>query len=300
MSRLISIALVILLSGCNKGSGTEEKPLPEFLHETRVTITGYNGDAMEPFITKDDRYLFFNNLEGAGNKDIFYAEKVNDTVFAFIGEVQGVNTSFVDANPTMDRENRFYFISTRDLANSNRTIYSGHFSNGIVTGLHQVEGSINIPAPWWINMGVEISGDGELMFVSHAKFSAGAGFPEEGNIRFAVKEGDRYNIPDNEGTVLANINNDESIQYAGELSADKKELFFSEVTLSDPPLFRLFYAVRKDTTGIFGDPVPVLEPFRENAHAVVEAPTLSADGRRLYYHKKDARGIYAIYMLTRQ
>ena len=73
-----------------------------FTHEQKVTIIGYTSDAMEPFISKDDKYLFFNNLDGPNNKDIYYAEKVNDTTFEFKGEVQGINTTYVDANPTMD------------------------------------------------------------------------------------------------------------------------------------------------------------------------------------------------------
>jgi hypothetical protein len=33
----------------------------EFANPQRVTIRGYSDDAMEPFLTRDDKYLFFNN-----------------------------------------------------------------------------------------------------------------------------------------------------------------------------------------------------------------------------------------------
>ena len=60
-ARLIAfcIALVIAPSHmCSaKPPGT---PGGEFTHPQRVTIRGYNGDAMEPFLTRDGRYLFFN------------------------------------------------------------------------------------------------------------------------------------------------------------------------------------------------------------------------------------------------
>jgi hypothetical protein len=33
----------------------------EFANPQRVTIRGYDGDAMEPFLTRDSKYLFLNN-----------------------------------------------------------------------------------------------------------------------------------------------------------------------------------------------------------------------------------------------
>jgi hypothetical protein len=292
--------LLLIPAGCTKKEAPGQVEQPLFNHEQIVTIRGYAGDVMEPFLSRDDRYLFFNNLKGENNKDLFYAEKIDDTTFDFRGEVQGVNTPYVDANPTMDPQNRFYFISTRELDSVNKTLFCGNFQEGTVTELHRVEGSINIVTPYWINMGVEVSGDGTLLFVSNARFEAGGSFPVEGVIRFAVKEGDVFNIPDDEAAILARINNNVAIQYAGELSDDGRELFYSQVTLSDPPLFQLLVAARESPEGVFSAPSEITEPFRDDPHAMVEAPTLSADGRHLYYHKLDkTTGIFRIYMLTR-
>ncbi|NPA68809.1 MAG: hypothetical protein GXO50_09400 [Chlorobi bacterium] len=270
----------------------------EFSGEKKVNIIGYNSDAMEPFITKDDKYLFFNNLDGDNNKDLFYAEKINDTTFLFKGEIQGVNTPYVDANPSMDTDNNFFFISTRDLDAGNKTLYEGIFDNGTVTQLHQISGTINIPDAYMINMGVEISKDGNTLFVSNAKFENGANFPSEGDIRFALKEGDDYNIPANESYILQNINTNYAIEYAGELSSDGLELFYSQVTLSDPPVFKLFRAERKNTAEPFSIPQSVNEPFKNNINAFVEAPSLSADEKKLYYHKLQ-NDTFSIFMLSR-
>ena len=297
-----SIALLFTTISC--GEKTVINPddeTPGFTNERMVTIVGYGSDAMEPFISKDDRYLFFNNLRGPNNKDIFYAEKINDTTFEFKGEVQGVNTSYVDGNPTMDARNIFYFISTRDLDIGNKTIFSGSFSDGKVTGLHQIEGSINIPEPYRINMGVEISKDGNTLFTSNAMFNIGENFPHKGSIRFALKNENAFNIPGNEADIMVNINNDSAIQYAGEISSDGLELFYSQVTLSDPPVFELLYAKRELPGGTFNKPVAIAKPFESDRYAIVEAPSLSDDGRRLYYHKMDKeRGIYSIFMLSRE
>ncbi len=289
--------LPLLFCTCQKISTKNYKC--EFANEKKITIIGYNSDAMEPFISKDDKYLFFNNLKGATSKDIFYAQKINDTTFQFKGQILGVNTQYVDANPTMDKNNNFYFISTRNLENDNKTIYTGLFKNGTVSNIHQVNGTINIPTLYWINMGVEISANGNMMFVSNAKFSGGANFPNKGNIRFAIKKGDDFDIPDNESYILSNINSTDRIQYAGEVSENGLEIFYSQVKLSKPAVYELLYAKRSSIKDRFGKPIPITEPFRKNKYAVVEAPTLSADGKRLYYHKMQ-NGVYSIFMLYRK
>ncbi len=289
---------VLLLANCEKDDITDSEIISEFVNEQKITITGYSSDAMEPFISKDDKYLFFNNLQGENGKDIYYAEKINDTTFEFKGEIRGVNSAYVDANPTMDAQHNFYFISTRNLDTNAKTIYGGIFNDGELTNLHIIEGSINISTPYWINMGAEISKTGNTLFVSNAKFNVGDDFPHEGNIRFAIRDGSEFNIPNNESDILKNINTDDAIEYAGELSADESELFYSQVKLSNPPVFKLYYAKREGAEGIFGKPVSITEPFFNNPNAFVEAPSLSNDGRNLYYHKLE-NGIFSIFMLSR-
>ncbi|MCP5062550.1 MAG: hypothetical protein GY936_08815 [Ignavibacteriae bacterium] len=296
---LLIIIILSIISSCKKETITDpENNNSEFSNEKKVSINGYFSDAMEPFISKDDRFLFFNNHQGVNSKDIYYAEKINDTTFVFKGEVIGVNTAFVDGNPTMDANNNFYFISTRDLDSGNKTLFSGKFNSGTVSNLHKVDGTINILTPYWINMGVEISMDNNTLFTSTAKFNVGENFPREGNIRFSVKTNDEFNIPNNEAEILININNDQSIQYAGETSIDELELFYSQVTLSNPPIFKLLYSNRNKLDEAFGIPQEITEPFMDNPNAFVEGPSLSVDGKRLYYHKLENE-VFSIFMLSR-
>ncbi|MFX1293981.1 MAG: hypothetical protein ACFFD2_03845 [Promethearchaeota archaeon] len=274
-----------------------------FSEEQKVTIFGYEGDAMEPFISKDDMYLFFNNQSGGfSNKDIFYAQRINDTFFQFKGEVKGVNSIWVDGNPSMDKYGNFYFISTRDYnidLGNYWSIFTGKFDEGNVTNVKKVEGNIDIEEPGWINMGVEISGDGETLYFSSAFFGEGLGFPTKGNIRFAKKSGEQYIIPENENTILFYINNEQSIQYAGELSDNGLEMFFSQLTILNGEFqFKLYFSNRSAVNVPFGKPMLIKEPFEGNIQAFVEAPTLSQDGKRLYYHKYDNEK-FSIFMLSR-
>ncbi len=296
--RLATIALALFfIPGCHNRS--VDNPLTEdseFRNERKVTITGYSSDAMEPFITKDNKYLLFNN--NGSNKDLFYAEYINDTTFAFKGEISGVNSAYVDATPSLDSAGRFFFMSTRELDSTFKTVFCGTFSQGTVSDVHRVEGSINIALPYWINMGAAISHDGNFLFVSNAKFTSDGKFDFKGNIHLGIKSGTGFNLMNDEDKILANINTSEAAQYAPELSANGLELFYSQVTVSSPPSFSLCYAKRENVTAPFGKPIFITEPFKDNPNATVEAPTLSFDGKRLYYHKKEGN-TFSIFMLER-
>ncbi len=296
--RILFAGLVFVLSGCVARRQDLQHKTPMFYNEQKVVISGYKGNAMEPFISKDGKYLFFNNLKGKTGKDIFYAERVNDTLFEFKGEVKGVNTKFEEATPSMDKYGNFYFISTRDIAKG--TVFCGVFCNGRVCNVHHVGGNINVSEPYWINMGASVFYDGNYLILSNAEFPGGVNFPERGNLKIAIRKGNNFEIARSSSAVLENINTNYGIEYAGELSTDKTELFYSQVVLSNPPVFHLYYVERKSPEGVFGRPSPIQAPFEHDKFAVVEAPTLSGDGKKLYYHKLGKDGVYSIYVIFRR
>jgi hypothetical protein len=78
--------LCAALAGCGGSSGTVVVPTPAtydaFTNPTSVSIAGYSGAAMEPFISKGGQFLFFNNRnDPAVNTDLFYAARVDDATF---------------------------------------------------------------------------------------------------------------------------------------------------------------------------------------------------------------------------
>src|ERR1700722_9366297 len=93
----ISYLVFAVLAGCGGSSGSGAVSAPPttydaFANPTLVAISGYSGDAMEPFISKDGQYLFFNNRNDPSiNTDLFYAARVDDATFTFLGPVAGAN-----------------------------------------------------------------------------------------------------------------------------------------------------------------------------------------------------------------
>ena len=76
---------------------------PTFGPEIKVSINGLTFDAMEPFISLDGNTLYFNSLNSGGNTNLYYATKLNDSTFTFIGSInailyQGANPIFIDSD----------------------------------------------------------------------------------------------------------------------------------------------------------------------------------------------------------
>ena len=113
-----TLILIIVISCSSKEKETAEIiSFPSFGAEIEVTINGLSFDAMEPFISSDGNFLFFNSLNNNINTKLYYATKVNDSTFNFVGELAGTNQTIephLDAVADMDANNNFYWTSTRN------------------------------------------------------------------------------------------------------------------------------------------------------------------------------------------
>ena len=263
-----------------------------FGHPAPVTIRGYSGDAMEPFIARDGRYLFFNNSNDPSvNTNLFYASRINATTFAYQGEIRGVNTASLDAVPTMDRMGRFYFISTRSYATTRSTIYRGQFVAGRVSGVDLVPGP-STQQPGIVDFDVEVSPDGDALYFAEGAFGAAQG-PTSADLVLAARSGTRFARLAGGGHILANVNT-AGLNYAAAIAADGRELFFTRIDLGHPadgP--KVYRAYRQGATEPFGCPQRL-----RALTGYVEAPSLSLDGRTLYYHKRTGTR-FLIYRVTR-
>lgn len=259
-----------------------------FTNPQRVTIRGYSGDAMEPFLTRDGKYLFFNNLnEPNVNTNLYWAERVDDLTFQFKGEIGGVNTPALEGVPSMDRDSNFYFISTRSYSQSASTIYRGHFANGAVTDVELVPG-VSLAKPGIVNFDAEISADGNTIYFVESQFDRD-GHPRTARILFARRNGNVFMRAEESARILQSVNTD-ALNYAPATSASGLEIFFTRL---DPGGPSIYVATRADPSASFSAPAKItaITDF-------VEGPTLSPDEKALYYHKKE-NGHFVIYRVMR-
>ena len=224
------------------------------------------------------------------NTDLYYASRVDDVNFTFQGPVQGVNTPSLDAVASLDTLGNFYFISNRSYATTLSTIYRGSFSAGAVTMVTLVTG-VSLQKAGMVNFDAEISADGNSIWFVDGHFTDGS--PDTADIAIADRQGDGFERCTDSANLLQTVNTP-ALEYAPCISADGLELLFTRydpaVAGSTPAIYR---ATRGDVNSAFGAPQRVAA-----ATGFVEAPTLSADGRSLYFHKKD-NDSFVIYRVTR-
>jgi hypothetical protein len=240
---------------------------------------------MEPFLTRDGRYLFFNNLNDPSvNTELHYAQRKNDLAFEYKGKLAGVNTPALEGVPTMDQGHVFYFVSPRSYDKTLSTIYRGKFADGKISDIELVPG-ISRKQPGIVNFDVEISPDGKNLYFVDAQFARGK--PVTADLVLATR-GDRgFERAADSVAILKNVNSD-ALEYAACISGDGLLLFFNRAGKGIPSYVAIYLATRTKTTEPFGKPLRLtaIEGF-------AEGPTLSPDKRSLYYHKRE-RGRFVI------
>jgi len=92
--------------------------------------------------------------------------------------------------------------------------------------------------------------------------------------------------------ILRTINDSGKLNYAADTSADELEIFFTRFNGKVPAIFM---ATRKSTAKPFGavQKIKAITGF-------IEAPSISPDGKSLYYHQRNPNGVFSIYRVTRQ
>ncbi len=257
-----------------------------FANPERVTIRGYSDHVMEPALSPDGRYLFFNNSnEASVDTNLHWAERTDDLTFAYRGEIAGGNTRSLDGVPSMDRNNTLYFVSTRSYEQTASTIYRGTFANGALSGVELVPG-VSAEVPGRVNFDAEISRDGGTLYFVDSIFSGGV--PKTADIAAAERRGAGFERigPDE---VLQQVNTN-ALEYAPAVSQSGLELYFTRAQGSSAAIFR---STRASVGAPFGSPSRV-----EAAEGFVEGPCLSPDEKSLYYHKK-VDGLFVLYRVKR-
>ncbi len=287
------ICILLLILSCSSSDNDINNPqiYPSFGSEIDVTILGLSFDAMEPFISPNGNYLFFNNLNDGINTKLYYATRVNDSTFNYVGELTGANQTtapHLDAVADMDINGNFYWTSTRNYPTDLNNLFHGTFSNGNVSTIERVQGDFNMNTPGWLVMDHGISLDGQYLYFNNARFDeANCVGACETTLGIAQKENTTtFTTLPNSASILQNINDSNYIYYAPCISSDNLELYYTRYLKGDitaSTVFEICVAVRPDTSSNFSVPKVL---FSETIANLIEAPTLTVDKNIIYYHRK--------------
>lgn len=244
-----------------------------------VKIQNYSGDAMEPFLTRDGRYLFFNNRnEPPEDTNLHWAERVDDLTFSYRGEIRGANSTALDAVPSMDRDGNFYFVSNRSYRETLSTIYRARFENGAITPPEIVPG-VSRRVPGWVNFDAEISADGNTLYFVDGYFGR-ANQPQSTHLMVAVKSENGFQRLDDSAKIFEQID-DNWLTYAACTSADQLELFVTRVRrIEADAVTGIYRCARKKTREPFSRPQRI-----RSIEGFAEAATISPDGGSIYFHQ---------------
>jgi hypothetical protein len=294
-STIFGLAFTAVVLGCASGQAPQAAvPVApgEFGSPRKVRIDGWDGSAMEPFLSSDGRWLFFNNRnDPAADTDIYYAERTGEDAFRFVGPVLGVNQSppVLDAVPSMDDAGNLFFISTRSYTSTLRTLHMGHFAAGRVDAPRLVAGDFPRLEAGWLVMDAEIGRRGDVLYFVNARFD-GRGVPSQSDIGVAARDSGEFRVLKDSDDLLRLVNTS-ALEYAPSSSAGGLELYFTRLEGAGP---RIMVAKRASTAEPFGQPNVVAGV----GEGFVEAPALSADGKSLLYHRLEGDR-YVIYRVVR-
>lgn len=271
---------------------------PTFGTEIPVTITGLTFDAMEPSISPDGNTIFFNSLNDGITTSLYYATKVNDSTFTFIGELAGANETTsprMDAVASSDSANNFFWNSLRNFPTSFDNYFHGKYNGTDVTDIGRLHGTFYIYSLGWLVMDASINYDGTLFYYCNAFFntdySSCSGLPCEAKLGVAQKENDStFNKLSNSDLLFQNINDVDYLVYAPAISKDGLQIYFTRILISSPVQSEICVAVRNSSTDPFSIPSVIYA-----SNLAPEAPTLTTDQTKMYYHKK-VSGQYRLFL----
>jgi Tol biopolymer transport system component len=293
---MVAVQAVAILIACGAASATT---YDGFGDAQPVVINGYTASAMEPFISPDGQQLLFNTSNvPPGVPTLQLATRGAGQAFEYQGALPGeaVNEpGYLSGTPSLDDAGELFFISTRSYDQTLSTVYSGALSAGVVTGVHLVEG-LAAARRGLVDFDASISPDGQSLYVSVGDFSSGNG-PSSASIALFDRSASGFTLDPMSATLLKAVNKPRSLDYAACISSDGHELFFTRAkapTAKAPTGVPTIYrAYRKKLGKPFGrvQQVAAITGFSE-------APSLTADGRTLYYHHL-SNGKFEIETVTR-
>lgn len=258
----------------------------------RVTISGYEDDLMEPFISPDGNTLFFNNSNDPSvNTNLHFAHRIDDLNFIYQGELKGVNTTSLEGVASMDSEGNFCFVSTREYFTNYTSLFYGKFSVDSVSNIVPLR-DLSKNTAGWLNFDAEVSRDGNSIYFTDGRFDENGG-PYEADLALAIKkEGTFQRLESSEAFKYINTT---ALEYAACISTDQLEIYFTrlETPISASSMPAIFVATRHSITQPFGKPYKIKE-----ITGFVEAPALSPDEKKIYYHKKE-KDRFVLYMVEK-
>jgi hypothetical protein len=277
-SHLFALALLAACSAPVLESSPETVPAAGFGEPRPAVIEGYDGDVMEPFLSRDGETLFFNNSNApTAQTDLHWATRIDDLHFRYRARIAGANSMMLDGVPTLSRDGVFCFVSTRDYARTLATIHCGSWSGADAANVTlQAEAAPLIPGR--LVFDAELDASGQTLLIADGLFTGGP-VPAAADLRLARLVDGRFRLDPSADRLFGSINT-AALEYAAAISADGLALSFTRLARPPGSSPQIWIARRATTDAAFEAPQRI-----DAIKGFVEAATFAPDGA-IYFHRR--------------
>lgn len=264
-----------------------------------VRISGYEGSAMDPFLSPDGQFLIFSDEAGPlSDGNLFYARKTDTSglLFEFIGPVPGTITAEMEAGASIDEHGRLFFTSLRDYSKTLNALYTGRFTAEGAADVRPLFG-LSSSKPGWIMTDAQASADGKILYFTQSQFLFGQQVPLQSDLLAAVFADGRYEVDSQSASIMAAINTP-ALEYAPSITPSGLEIYFARASRerdaagNEVDKFRIMAASRPDLGQPFGTAYAI-----SSIKGHVGGPHITPEGG-LYYHAREG-GKFGIYRAGR-
>lgn len=256
-----------------------------FSTPTPVTIEGYTDHAMEPFLSRDGKLLFFNSRNMPTDQtDIHVATYVDKNTFRYIGPVKDANSESLDGVPSLDRFGRFYFVSTREYEKTGNTLWTAEWRNGTVHNPVALATNFTPKKLLRLNIDMEVTVDGKTLYVAENRWDLFRGVPATSDLAMAQRIDGQFKRLPNSDALMAAINS-KMLEFAPSISADQLTLYFTRLNMKalrkgKPDAFAIMVSTRENRDAAWSAPAAIT-----TLSGHIEGPTITPDSCAIYFHQ---------------
>ena len=265
-----------------------------------VAIAGYAGDAMEPFLTRDGRWLLFNTRNGPKDQtDLMLARRTDDSHFTFVGPLAGANSGSLDGVASVDRNGQFFFVSNRDYDRTGNTLWTGSFADSQVRDARPLVTDFTPKKLLRLNIDLEVSADGDELYFAENRWDLFRRRPGSSHLAVANRAISATNQPifvrRADSDALFSALRSGALDYAPATSVDRLTLYFTRWQAGrSGTVPHILVSRRATTTSAWSSP-----RLLAAASGFVEGPTVTPDGCGILYHAKVGEA-YRLFLVRRK
>ena len=193
----------------------------------------------------------------------------------------GANSAMLDGVASVDRRGTLFLVSNRNYDTSGNTLWTGKFADGKASAVRPLASDFTPRRLLRLNIDLEVSGDGETLYVAENRWDLLRGRPATSTLAVAARVGKRFVRARNSDALMRAVNS-AALAYAPATSDDQLTLYFTRWDAqASGAVPAIFVSRRTARTAPWSPPRRLAA-----ASGFVEGPTVLPGGCTIMYHAR--------------